>query len=199
MIGFPGLTFEPEGHVYRFNGEVVPSVTQLLEPLHSFAGVPDDVLQAAQQRGTDAHLLCQYHDEGDLNPSSVAECYAGYLDAWTSFCREYGARWELIEQRLYSRRFRYAGTVDRVGTLERFPRTRWVLDIKTSAQKHRVWGLQTAAYRNQLIEHDAQHALDRRATVQINANGTYAFHTWDDPADWHAFQALTTLYHWGNQ
>ena len=45
------LTFDEPSHTYRWQGQVVRSVTQYLERLHSFAGVPVDVLEAAKKRG----------------------------------------------------------------------------------------------------------------------------------------------------
>lgn len=190
------LTFDDASHTYRYNGEVRPSVTQCLSKLHDFGMVPPDVLEAAQERGTFVHKLCEYHDLQDLDSGSIGD-YWPYLDAWIAFCADHGAVWEGIEYQAYSERFGFAGTMDRYGRLKSVP---FVVDIKTSAQPHKVWGMQTAAYRQLLAERKhPTWALARRGTVQLAKTGKYKFLPWDDPQDWPAFQALITLTNWSMQ
>lgn len=189
------LTFDEPTHTYRHAGRVVPSVTQVLEGLHSFAMVPREALESAQERGTYVHLLCQYHDEGDLDPASVGE-FGGYLDAWIEFSAIYKAKWEGIEARGFSTRYGYAGTMDRRGYLGAVP---YIVDIKTSLSPHRVWGMQTAAYRQLSAEEDPKWLTARRATVQLRNDGTFKFLPWDEPEDWPAFLALITLTNWSRK
>lgn len=191
------LHFDDATHTYRVGGIVKPSVTQVLSKMHDFAGVPLEVLEAAQERGTAVHLLTQYHDEGDLDEASVAPVYAGYLHGWRRFSADHCAAWLDIEAKGYSRRFGFAGTVDRRGSLKHAPRA--IVDIKTSLQPHRVWGMQTAAYRQIASEQDPDWAMARRFTVQLRADGTYSLLPWDDPDDWPAFLALITLTNWTNK
>lgn len=142
------LTFDEPTHTYRFGDRIVPSVTQVLDRAHSFGFVTAEVLAAAQDRGTFVHKLCELHDLDDLHPSEYdGTDHAGYLQAWVKFLADKRPNWAGIERRCYSQRFSFAGTMDRCGTLEQFGRDRWIIDIKTSAQKYRVWGMQTAAYR----------------------------------------------------
>jgi hypothetical protein len=197
------LTFDAATHTYRFGGSVVRSVTQHLQALHSFAGVPLDVLEAAQERGTYVHKMCELFDLGELDEVENAKIeggrYVGYLDAWKRFIDDFRPNWSGIECMGYSPLYRFAGAMDRHGTFERKAPGRWIPDIKTSLQPHRVWGLQTAAYRQLLAEQDPAHALDQRATVQLAANGAYKFIQWTDPADWPTFQALVTLNNWSTK
>lgn len=191
------LTFDEESHTYRVGGVVRPSVTQVLDRLHTFGMVPAEVLQAAQERGTTVHLLTQYHDENDLDWESIDPQFAGYLEGWRKFCADRKAKWCGVEVRGYSQRFGYAGTMDRLGYLGAVP---FVVDIKTSAQPHRVWGMQTAAYRQLAAERfDPKWITARRGTVQLRADGTYSFLAWDDPDDWPAFVSLINLTNWINK
>lgn len=195
------LTFNEELHEYRFGGNRVPSVTQLLDRLHDFSGVPEEVLEAAKERGTYVHRMTEAFDQDDLDIPRVPSEYRGYLDAWQDFIKAYAPKWNSVEQRGFSRLFGYAGTWDREGTLPGVwsPSTLWVIDIKTSAAPHPVWGMQTAAYRQIKAEQDARYALARRATVQLRPDGAFKFLPWDNPNDWAAFQALITLTNWSNQ
>jgi hypothetical protein len=191
------LTFNEAKHEYRWEGKVVPGVTSILEQAHSFGFVSKELLEAAQNRGTYVHKLCELDDLHDLHPDEESGEHGGYLAGWRSFVADYGAVWEGVEARGYSRMFGFAGTLDRNGRLERkFGKTKWVVDIKTSEQHHKVWGMQTAAYRQILAEVEAHWALARRATVQLRSDGKYRFIPWDSPKDWPAFQSLITLLDW---
>lgn len=179
------LTFDQDTHTYHWNGQRVPGVTSILKALHSFDGVPADVLKAAGERGTAVHLCCEYLDRGILDESSIDPAISGYVDAWRLFCAEMRPEWSHIEHQCYHEALRYAGTFDRAG---RMGGDKWLLDIKTSAAAHRVWGVQTAAYTNaaKLTDH-------RRGTVQLRADGTYRLIEWKEPTDFPTFCALLTV------
>ena len=191
------LTFNEELHEYRLDGEVIPSVTQVLGKLHDFSMVPKDILEAACQRGTIVHRLTEFHDQRDLDPASIGD-YWPYLDAWIAFCSDYGVEWEAIEERGYSARYGFAGTLDRRGRLTKIAPGRWIADVKTAKQLHRVFGMQLAAYRQIVAESDPSWLISRRATVQLFADGTYKFTEWRNPSDWTAFLALIHLTQWSN-
>jgi hypothetical protein len=190
------LTFDEPTHTYRVGERVVPSVTQVLDRLHTFGMVSAEVLEAAKERGTNVHKLTQYHDEGDLDPATVGE-YQGYYNGWLRFLADQQPKWVGIEERGYSSRFGFAGTWDRRGAIRIAPRA--VIDVKTSLQAHRVWGMQTAAYRQIATELDPYWLTARRFTVQLRPDGTYRLIPWDDPDDWSAFLALIHLTNWSNK
>lgn len=197
------LTFDDPTHVYRWEGNKVPSVTGFLEPIHSFAGVPPDILRAAQERGTYVHQLTELYDLGDLDEVALGGVaggiYLGYLRAWKSFLEDYEPNWDEIEVMGYSQRYGFAGTWDRHGTLARKRPGPFLIDIKTAWMCSRAWGVQTAAYRQIRAERDPMAALDNRATVQLHADGTYDFLEWFDPDDWACFHSLLTIRNWSNK
>lgn len=169
----------------------------LLDKLHTFAGVPEDVLERARHRGSFVHRMCELDDLGDLVEDESIEPYRGYLEAWRSFRTLYAPNWEGIEERGYSRLFGYAGTLDRRGVFESGPHPglKVLPDIKTSEESHWCWGVQTAAYRQILLEHHRDWALARRCTIQLFKTGRVKLLYWDDPDDWTTFQALLHLHH----
>lgn len=196
------LTFESSSHTYRFSDRKVPSVTQLLGCMSNFGFLTEEELQAAQDRGTYCHQLCHYDDIGDLD--EAAECTGEHwprLLAWRRFCRDYGANWSGIEEMFYSKRYGFAGQLDRRGKLEAYSgNTLWLPDIKTSATLYRKpWGAQTAAYRMLLAENvGPEWALARRCSVRLLADGRYIFDELDNPKDWVAFSSLIHLLDWKN-
>lgn len=183
------LTFEEASHTYRLDGAVIPSVTTLLDKLHSFADVPEEVLAAARERGTAAHKACHYWDEGDLDEAMLDAQTAGYLAGWKAFIAESGAKFTAIEAMGSHPLHRYAGTVDRLGVIAGLD---WVIDIKTAAASHPMWDLQTSAYAHLFGKPSA-----KRATVQLRPDGNYKFCEWKDPAAWPTFLSLVTLWNWG--
>lgn len=193
-----GLSFDEPSHAYHFEGNRVPNVTLLLDKLHTFAGVPIEILEAAKRRGSFVHRMTELEDLGDLDEDDEALVpYLGYLKAWRAFKVAYAPNWVAIEERGYSRRFKFAGTLDRRGVFERGPRPglRVLPDVKTSELSHWCWGVQTAAYRQLVLEHDMQWALAERCTIQLFRDGRFLVLFWNDPADWETFAALLHLHY----
>lgn len=180
------LTFDAPSHTYRTSGAAVPSVTQLLGKLHSFAGVPLDVLEAARERGTAVHLACEFFDENDLDEAALDERTAGYLAGWKKFRSESRVEFTEIEQMAVHPLYRYAGKWDRGGLIDGID---WTIDIKTAAASHWCWGLQTAGY---AALRGKPHS--KRGTVQLRPDGTYRFKEWPDADDYPAFVSLVTLH-----
>lgn len=194
------LTFDADRHLYFWNGEVVPGVTRILAPIHDFSKVPQDVLAAAQHRGTYVHRMTELFDLGTLDADALANVeggrWMGYLRAWRSFVEDHEPNWTEIEQPGYSRLHGYAGTWDRRGVLAAKRPGNWLIDIKTADEQAYAHGVQTAAYRQICTETDASAALDRRASIHLHADGSYDFHEWTQPDDIGCFFALLTLYQW---
>lgn len=190
------LSFDSDLHEYRFGGVVVPGVTSLLQQLHSFAGVPMEVMDRARDRGTDVHLATELFDLGELDEAHLAAEdpeVMGYVRGWKCFVRDCAPNWSAIEAKVYHPIFRYAGTLDRNGDFD-FDGQRVLdaqVDIKTSAASHPVWGVQTAAYSNAQGK-----PKQRRFTVQLRPEGTYRILEWPSPDDWPVFVSLVTLNSW---
>lgn len=50
----PDLTYNEEFHCYRYKGEIIPSVTQLLDD-GTYIGIPEEILENARVRGLLIH------------------------------------------------------------------------------------------------------------------------------------------------
>jgi hypothetical protein len=193
-----GLTFDEASHTYRHNGIKVPGVTSILSPLTNFDGVPPDVLEAASKFGRAVHLACELDDLGDLDRPTLDPALEPYLQAWERFCMDAGAQWTHVEARVFNSRLRYAGTLDRFGTLQglngrAFPEgpRKAVVDIKSTAQLYPAVGPQLAAYADALNQPSAL-----RVAVQLKPDGSYTAKVYDDPSDWPTFVSLLTLRNW---
>jgi hypothetical protein len=194
----PALTFEPASHVYRLDGHIIPNVTRVLEPLAELWRVPRDVLEAAQIRGTRVHKVCELEDRRTLDESSVNALLAPYLFAWRCFKAEHGFEPDLIETRVVNYVRRYAGTLDRTGTIT-FGRRRCyvLLDIKSGILSE-IAGLQTAAYAAAApvgMKKFPKH-IALRAGVRLSDDGTYQFRIFDSDIDLAVFYSALTVFNW---
>ncbi len=181
------LTFEPVEHVYRANGVIVPSVTQILEILDECWRVPPDALRRAADLGTAVHLACELDDRDDLDEDTLDPIVAPYLAAWRRFRLETGFAPEMVEQRVFHPSYQYAGTLDRVGTVAG---KRSVLDIK-SGESWPSHGPQTAAYQQALLA--AGEKTVSRCAVYLRADGTYRLQALTGKSDWAVFLACLTI------
>jgi hypothetical protein len=193
----PGLDFEESTHTYRFGGQVVPSVTQILAPLANLSFVDPDVLEAARAFGTAVHKACELDDLGTLDEDELDPALGPYLSAWRKFCREYEVRWDMVEMRVFHKQLRYAGTLDRFGTVRLAPhlahRTPAMVDIKSGTQLFPSVGPQLAAYHRAV---PTASVTTKRLAVQLKPDGTYFAKWHDDPNDFAVFASLLTISNW---
>lgn len=75
----PDLTYNEEFHCYRYKGEIIPSVTQLLDD-GTYIGIPEDILESARVRG----LLIHKEIENYLKHQEM-----GYTDEFYEFLNIY--------------------------------------------------------------------------------------------------------------
>ena len=113
--------FDPVEHRYTYDGNPVPSVTQIMRPLTEavYGKIDPATLRAAADFGTAVHACTEYLDEGDLDANSVEPEWIPYVEAyiaWKDFARP---TIERIEWRLACEK--YAGTIDRIVTINGEP------------------------------------------------------------------------------
>jgi len=157
------LVFDAERHVYTLDGTALPSVTQILSPLHDFSGVPAGVLERACLFGTAMHKTIELFMLGDLDTESLDPALQGCLDG---FCRflddhpDFAGSDPLVEQFGYHRKLKYAGTPD----LE----YDWaIIDLKSRPANMLCDPLQLAAYDN-FGKGDRE-----RYVLELRQDGTY--------------------------
>jgi len=180
------FTFDPVEHRYFLDGVRIPGVTTVLKE----AGLVPNYggFGQAQYRGLHVHTATEYLDLNDLDWTTVHPDYAGYVHAYDHFKRDTGFVPELIEYQTYNGFYKFAGTLDRRGTLDG---ALWQIDLKSglSAPWHQ---LQTGGYF--MLRDDW--TGDLRGSLYLKENGTYELKEHDDPSDMPTFMAALALYHW---
>lgn len=161
--------FDEATHTYRLNGSVLPSVTQIINAILPVYQASDWHLQ----RGTATHHACFLLDCGVLDWSSVDPEIEPRVKAWEKFRRDFGGKIMANEQRLASKKMRFAGTLDR---LVLKGNDLIVADLKNSVSPQVK--LQLALYSILWKENTGQ-AITKAVAVELREDGSYVCH-WQD-------------------
>jgi len=147
-----GLVFDEAKHQYRYNGKVVPSVTQILKAV---GASPDmsGINPYYAQRGTALHKAIELWHRGKLDVDSIHEDIRPYFDAFTCFVVdepnyksvEQEKRYCNIEKYGTETEYPFAGTVDDVAEMSNNG-NKFIIDYKTSSAIHPHYFLQLGAY-----------------------------------------------------
>lgn len=215
------LVFDPVEHKYTLNGNVIPGVTSVIDPLITFSA-PEYIMKSARERGTLVHKLTERwdaHEDGLATwPLRIDRmmCDAGlegYLVAWRAFKRDFTVDILESEQKVLSHQYRYAGTLDRVVKMiyhDKIKKTigvvKAVLDIKTGGL-YKEYGLQTAAYMEAynkmkgygiITMPPKSDAVTHRFVVQLKDTGRYHLEEHTNKLDLPAFLGALALWNWRN-
>lgn len=183
-----GLSFDETAHAYRFEGRPVPGVTSILACLREGEDAPDEARRIAANRGRAVHKAIELDVAGDLDDSRLHPDIASRLRAWRKFRAEYGFSAGAAEIRVYSKRYRYAGTVDLWGWAAGYP---IILDAKATAAVPRKAHIQLAGYAQALRE-TLNSGPVRRAILHLQPD-RYQFVPCTDPSDFETFLACLTV------
>lgn len=176
------LTFLDSRFYQTQDGGFVPSVTTILESYPKGAAYfnwlkeagkdADEIRDEAGRRGSVVHKLTELYDAGHevhlVNPNGSIDYK---LNEWAMFERyvEFRSRFQFvtdcIELNIISKDLGYAGTIDRVITMNG---EKILLDIKTSNAIYPSYWLQLAAYRS-LLMNTVGKKVDKVAILWLNA------------------------------
>jgi hypothetical protein len=190
------LQFDKVSHTYRVDGRLVPSVTQVLDPLLELDGVPRDVLEAARIFGQHVHEACHLLVRGELDWSRLSPALVPYIEGARNFLRECGIVVIASELALSGcdAGVASAGTLDFAGILPRED-IESIFDWKSTSAVPRTVGPQTAAY-ERFYRAKRGGRQRKRFCVQLRDDRTYRLIPLTDPADWNIFLSALNLHHW---
>lgn len=193
---FKELTFDENGHIYRLNGGIVPSVTTLMKPLTEpyFQSIDQDVLARAADRGTVIHNAVENYAKFEIE--DIDPMYAGYFEGFKTW-------WDLrkpepiaMESRVYHKILRYAGTVDLLCILDG---ELTLVDYKTSAQANgKLWSIQLEGYDRAYESHGIK--IKNRVILHLGKDGRHQEIPFKrDTKNWVLFTALLTVYNYTHE
>jgi len=187
------LTFEPEPHIYRWKGRVVPGVTRALSVVErGFGFVDPDVLEAARSFGNHMHRAIKLFNDGSLDEEALDPQLKPRLQQWKKFLFDTGFEVTAGEEAVYHHKFGYAGRLDVRGLWEKRGNARlWLIDLKSGAVP-RTCQLQTSGYA------EAAETKPRfRAALQL-MDDRYNLVIHDDPADFNYFISALNVWRFQN-
>ncbi|MCK4761944.1 MAG: hypothetical protein KAW12_07075 [Candidatus Aminicenantes bacterium] len=176
--------FYPDGHRYTYDGQDIPSVTQVLKIFFDFHFMNNE---QALRRGTDVHQMIEGFEKGNPDDETIdLMCqYEDHLLYWQEFKKEFNfksSKDDLIEQRMFSKNHRYAGTLDRVF----FSPEPTIIDIKAGVPIKKIHRLQLLAYHQLAVEHTGNKKF-KLACVYLKPSGyKVKFHKFDK-SDYNVF------------
>lgn len=191
------LQFDPGAHAYHLDGVRLPNVTSILDPLVDYSGIPKKIMQAARERGDYVHKMCEMYVWGMLDEDEVVPEYKPYLEAFKKFLAETQFEAVHVEERVWHKALRYAGTLDLGGYFRNNKKQPLVLiDIKSTFRMMASIGPQTAAYQEAFNSHrpKPEHFKERMG-LRLTMAGTYQLLPCSDTHDFTVFRSCLNLYH----
>jgi hypothetical protein len=137
-----------ENHIYYDDGNKIDfhSVTEILksEGYTNFDGIPENILIAAKELGTNVHKAIDMVNKGILDYESCDPILLEYIENYSNFLNDYDV--EVIESEtiVNSKIWGYVGTLDLILKVNGIV---GIWDIKTSKKISKTTELQTAAYK----------------------------------------------------
>ena len=194
------VKFDRVRHAYSLNGEALPSVTQVLPEIPAEMLLSQRFIDKTNI-GTRVHFACEVLDNDvigwkplkkkftlstadldyvckkirnkpdfpykDLVPEDLP-----YINAWVKFRNEMNPEIFRVEERVFSEKYGFAGTVDRVLAIKSLM---FIADIKTSTEVSPGAALQTAGYVLAFKERNPKFAEVGRSIVHLLPTGAYSW------------------------
>lgn len=165
-----GLEFFEDGHIYKWNGTEVPSVSKILKTI----GITRDYERCDpyyRERGTLVHQAVHYHVKGTLDEESIdQENVLPYLDGFRRFEKAQPYAAYHSEVPLYSERFGFAGTIDQIGSLDGSLGL-GITDLKVTESSDKAADLQLCLYANLFFE-KFHYWPEFRMVLELHGDGT---------------------------
>jgi hypothetical protein len=199
MLDLSRLSFEPEEHIYRLNGRMLPAVTQIIGELerdggvyvnrYSGAVVPAGAVEGARDYGATVHRLFQLFATGGDDRIAREKLSPELRRAYDTINMSFDAKGIVpigSEVMLYHPDETYAGTVDLVA---RVGGQLTVIDLKGGTKPGGV-GMQTAGYEPMVRAWLGLQpgGVIKRACLHLPKKGLHRWIPLEDPADYERFE-----------
>jgi len=169
-----------------------PHVTQIVQAagLSNYSGVPENIMEAARNRGDVGHKTCELYDLENLDMNSVDERISPYLQAYIKFLKDFDLKFtkDEIEKQLVSK-MGFVGTPDRISKAKGL-----AIDIKLTHSLLPVLAIQLAGY--QILAEESGIRIKKRVGVQLKGDATYLIQEYKSLSDKNIFLSCLNIYNW---
>lgn len=173
------IVFNEASHIYRVDGKIVPSVTQLLPKQDYF--VSDERLAECATEGTENHKEIEEFLKTGISISPYTDAMQKFMDEQ----KEKTGGLVACEMPLASVKG-YAGTPDLI-----FERA--IVDLKRTCGNKRIHALQTAGYNLLAVENGLIHTTKLHYILVLNSGGYDVTNVYDSMAE-NIFLSLLSKY-----
>lgn len=192
VADYPELVFEERRHIYKLNGNPIPSVTTIMQPLTDdvYGSIRDEVLHRAALRGTAVHNAIENYVKFGIE--DIPPEHAGYFNGFLKWYSEHKVKPYGTEIRLYHKALLYAGTTDMVAEVDGLDT---LVDFKTSASvQPMLCGVQLEAY-DRAAQSLEMGEFKQKIIVHLKKDGGYEVVPFKvaDTDCWRVFTALITV------
>jgi hypothetical protein len=185
--------FSAETHIYTVGGVIVPAVSTIVQHAHRAAGGSSGgpwFTDEHRERGKAVHAATLALDQSSLEYDDLLKwlkpAWQPFFFAYFEFRKHCRCQWALMEQARVHRALKFAGTPDRVGTLNDWPA---ILELKTGSPA--PWhGVQTAG-QDILMGSRGR----RRYVVYLTSDGRYKLREHTDSGDYLKFLSALQAFH----
>lgn len=186
------LIFNKKKHTYTVEGEVLPSVNQVLSGVGicDYSMIPEADRDRYFTRGTYVHKAMELLLRGELDWDTVDDSILGYVRAGEKFILDTGFKMIRQEIPLYHSAYKYAGTFDAIGKIGDVA---VLVDWKTGAVLDHV-KYQIGGYYNLLKANNMEEPLQGYG-VELKANGKYKMsECWNNFENGNTFLSFLATY-----
>ena len=174
-----GLKFNEEKHQYFLDGIPIPSVSEIIKPIHDkiYKDINKNTLEIASDKGIRVHRAIEFMSKYSLN--KFDEDIVGYVNAYKKF-RNDNPTWELLhsELRTYNKALLYGMTIDEVYQTEKGI---VICDLKTTSTTHLgAWSVQLSAYKAGFESQYWDDKITDIYVLQIFKDGNYKLYKLKD-------------------
>lgn len=189
------IKYDEKAHIYSIDNRIIPNVTGIIERggLSNFFNVSQEELSKKATLGKFVHLISSLYDydADNVEIDEIALTFKTYLNGWIKFRKDLNFIPDEIETIVYSKRYNFAGRLDRVGKINKIIT---LVDIKTGSDIPPSTAIQTAGYMIAYNENrKVKDQIKRRIAVLIREDGTYKIKEFKDLTDKNVFLACLTI------
>lgn len=138
------IEFNEKDHIYTKNGIVLPSVTQIMQPLYEavYGKADMNASDNGKSKGKEIHRAID--DYCEFGMIDISEEYRPYLDNFIRYIDEHQYEIVASEVMLYHPVYNYAGTIDIIATDSKGEYV--LIDNKTGDLQPKLHAIQLQAY-----------------------------------------------------
>jgi hypothetical protein len=168
-----------ELHTYKYHGEVVPSVTQIADPIsfEKLNMLDKYMLEQKANLGTRVHAYCQEFALTKEYPEDIDEDCIPYVDAFVQWFFDFNVETQFVELGMWCETF--AGRCDLIAKIDD---KIYIIDLKTTSTiNKKPLRVQMAGYKKLAENGETINGvklnmhIDETAVLHLTKEGTYEF------------------------